>query len=352
MEPAKPSSTPETTPNNQPQTSIGAEPVVPVHLDSLVEAKTEPVQPTLNAYRRSWSHINLRSKRGAALASFGLAVVVILAVIFFVGQVTKKPTPSNAAINGRPLSVAELNQLSANSLSYDQSGQTLAFHSPVVLDKGLQVNGSSTLSALTTTGTLNTDSIAAKQNLQITGATLLQGTVTAKGLLTADNLIINGNSTVTGNANFNGNGSFAGSLSASSLSVKTANIGGLSFGHIVTTGAAPSAVPNNGAGGGSVTISGNDTSGTVTITTGPVTPAQGDLVTIVFRTPFSSTPHAVVTPLGISTATAIANPTGNPANGGGQVYVSNSTTQMTIGVSKLWSGVAGITYTFNYFVSQ
>lgn len=337
---------PSNTPENQTDpTQPSHLPLQPGEQTAVLGSLDTRVTPSQTPRRRPWAAVIARSRKAGFLAATFVVLVILGGAAYYVIH-TSRQSSSKATFGNANLSDKQLEQLASGSLQSSSSSQTLNFNTGVVINKGLQVNGATSLANLSVSGVLTPNNLEIKQNAQVDGATLLQGAVTTKGQLNVGgNLAVTGTSIFSGNANFSGNGAFGGTLSASSISAKSATIGGLSFGHIVTTGSTPTATPNNGAGGGSVTISGNDTSGTVTITTGASTPSRGDLVTITFRTPFTSTPHPIATPLGIDTAT-------NIAASGGEFYVSGSTTQMVIGVSKLSLGVAGVTYTFNYLVTQ
>jgi len=66
------------------------------------------------------------------------------------------------------------------------------------------------------------------------------------------------------------------------------------YGHIITAGGQPVASVQTAAGtSATVSISGTDTIGTITITTGS-TPTAGDLAQILFSKTYAATPHAVV----------------------------------------------------------
>lgn len=67
-------------------------------------------------------------------------------------------------------------------------------------------------------------------------------------------------------------------------------------GHLVTTGDRPTVEPQPAAGSNaSVTIDGNDTSGTITIVTG-AQPNKGDLVKIIFNKAYGAAPRIVLSP--------------------------------------------------------
>ncbi len=125
---------------------------------------------------------------------------------------------------------------------------------------------------------------------------------------------------------------------AGNLTVKNATFNGTLTvnGHIITGSAAPTAVTAGaGAGtGGSCTITGNDTSGTVTVVTG-TTPAAGVLCTATVA--FSTAPRPVIS--GSDQASAALAP-----------FMSATTTTFTIGVNGIPANPG--TYRFNYFNAQ
>ncbi len=170
-----------------------------------------------------------------------------------------------------------------------------------------------------TIGTLN-----ARNDLNIAGTTRLQGPVNVAQLLTVNN-----------NLNVAGNVAIGGALSvrtfqASSLtSDTTLTIGG----HVITRGAAPSVGAGGGIGSnGTVSISGNDASGTVAINTG-VGAGNGIVAQVSFRQAYATTPHVVVTPVGV----------------GVKFYVNRNPSGFTIGVSE---PLAPGGFAFDYIVMQ
>jgi hypothetical protein len=123
------------------------------------------------------------------------------------------------------------------------------------------------------------------------------------------------------------------------LIVKNATINGnLTLnGHIVTANASGSttATVNANAGtGATCTITGDDTDGQITLTTGTASWVSGIQCSINFSSSFTNAPYTVITPTG-TTNTSAVNPT-----------VSNSTTGFTINF--LSADTASHTYTWNY----
>lgn len=136
----------------------------------------------------------------------------------------------------------------------------------------LNVNGDGTIS------TLNL-----RKDIKIAGSAQIQGPLTVNQLTT-----INNNLNIAGNLAVGG-----------SLSVRNFQVGQLTVtGHLLSSGSKPGVSVGGGAGSnGTVTIGGNDTSGTIAVNTG-VGAGNGLLATVTFSQKYSSTPHVVVTPIG------------------------------------------------------
>jgi hypothetical protein len=84
--------------------------------------------------------------------------------------------------------------------------------------------------------------------------------------------------------------------------------------------------------GGTVSVSGTDTAGTITINTGG-SPAVGCFVTITFTQKFNATPHVVVTPVG-------------SAGGGLNYYVNRSASDFSLCTTNPAPG--GANFSFDY----
>jgi hypothetical protein len=113
-------------------------------------------------------------------------------------------------------------------------------------------------------------------------------------------------------------------------------------GHVITSGSAPTFASGTAAdcsGTGTVSVAGDDTSGTVTITTGtgPCS-SGGTLATITFNSAYASAPRVILTPA--------------EANGATLQYYSgtSATTNFTIDTNN--APAAGTTYKYAYWVVQ
>ena len=179
--------------------------------------------------------------------------------------------------------------------------------------------GNTSLSKLDVNGDVNASNLTLRQNLAIAGTTTLQGSVT-----TGQSMTVAGNLTVGGALSVR-------LFQASSLtSESTLTIGG----HVITKGLAPSIVGGNALGSnGTVSISGNDASGTVAVNIGTGA-TSGILASTSFTTQYSSTPHVIMTPVGRSP---------------GDFYINRTSTGFSIVVT---SGLAPGGYAFDYIVEQ
>lgn len=112
-------------------------------------------------------------------------------------------------------------------------------------------------------------------------------------------------------------------------------------GHIITGGSVPAIAAGTAAcTSPTVSISGNDTSGIVTITTGSGCASDGKLATITFANQFGAAPHIILTP-------------GSAASAGLNAYVDDSTISATafdIGTASVPANATA--YKWNYIVVQ
>ena len=140
--------------------------------------------------------------------------------------------------------------------------------------------GDTSVNKLDVNGDITAQSVNAARDLNVMGTTRLQGTVTINQVLTVNNSV-----------NVAGNLAIGGSLSVRNFQVSTLTVAG----HLISTGAAPGVSPGGALGSsGTVSISGNDTAGTIGVNIG-VGGSAGCLASVSFRQPFTVTPRVVVT---------------------------------------------------------
>lgn len=252
-----------------------------------------------------------------------VGIGIIFAVRFNSSDDDKSALPTDT------LTPEELSRLQNTDATVGDPKQTLTIESNTVINGKvllrddldvagtIKVGGSLTLPGITVSGTSNFDQIQASR-LSITGDTTIQG-----------QLNVQRNLTVSGSA------SFGGSVSAAQLNIQTLQLSGdLQLNrHIDTGGGTPSKSDGSGLGsGGTSSVSGSDTAGTVTINTGSG-PSSGCYITVNFAQRFNATPHVVITPVG--TGGAALN-----------YYVNRSTTSFSICSTN--APASGTSFSFDY----
>jgi hypothetical protein len=276
---------------------------------------------------RAWDRVRERaSTYGSITALFVALVTVGVFGGYLYSQSKKTPTPTTKPVI-QTLSAEDLAKLNEIGANLGTSGQTLNVGAnalfrgkadvtgDLTVGGRLNANGPVTLSQLNITGNTAATGLNVGSNLNVTGATTLGRTLTVNDLTT-----INSNLTVSGTAS-------VGALNASSIAVRSITISGpLTVAHLVSQGSAPSVSAGGVGAGGTVSISGNDTAGTVNINTG--TGPGGVLATIGFRAPFGSTVHVSLTPLTGAAADASAFVT--RSNAGFQIHANTPPSGQTL----------------------
>jgi cytoskeletal protein CcmA (bactofilin family) len=241
-----------------------------------------------------------KKKKGAGL--FGrfsvyllmFAFVILIALMVVVGTYLRSHTKATNKIKSQDLTQSDLNQLAQSDVTVGDAKQVLNVQSNAVfagqvlvrsdlqVAGKLQVGGSLSLTGITVSGDSVFDQIQVNKNLQVAGDTAVQG-----GLTVAKSL------------NVNGGGTFNGPLAAPSITVNTLQLNGdIIFTHHITAGGVNPGRTNGNAlgGGGTASVGGSDTSGSITINTGG-NPSAGCFITVNFASKFNSTPHVVVSPI-------------------------------------------------------
>lgn len=113
--------------------------------------------------------------------------------------------------------------------------------------------------------------------------------------------------------------------------------------HFKGTGSTPSIIAGSCAGvGGSASVSGTDTAGQITLTTGTITPANANCVTVTFTNVYGSAPHVQFAPANAATAAL---------SGAKSVYVTSTASafSFTVGATSLSNTTA---YKWEYLVIE
>ncbi len=184
----------------------------------------------------------------------------------------------------------------------------------------LQVSGGATLGSLTVTDTTSLGQVQVSKNLAVNGDTGVQGQLSvAKGLQVT------------------GNGTFSGTLTAPQITTNAFTLNGdlVLTHHITAGGPQPSRSVGSAVGaGGTATVSGSDTSGSVSINTGTGATA-GCFVTINFAQKYNSAPRVIATPIGADAGSL-------------NYYITRTLTSFSI--CDATAPTASLSFGFDYFI--
>jgi len=259
-------------------------------------------------------------------------VVIIAGILAVVSYLNSKQKPSKA-IKAQTLSQNDLSQLANSDVTVGDAKQVLnvqsnaVFAGQVLVRSDLQVagklqlGGGLSVSSLQVSGAGVFGTVQVNQNLNVQGDTALAGQLTIqKGL------------------NVNGNSTF-GSIATSQLTATTIQLSGdLNLTHHIAAGGTNPGRTNGSSlgGGGTASVSGSDTAGSITINTGSG-PGPGCMITVNFAQKYNATPHVVVSPVGAGA-------------GGLGYYVNRTTSNFT--VCTVSAPPAGQTFGFDYIVIE
>lgn len=256
-------------------------------------------------------------------------VIVIAGVIVFIAIKDNNSSNQTPSINSQKLTESELKQLAASDVNVGNSNQVLNIASNTVIGGQLLVRKD-----LDVAGSLKVGDSLSLPNIKVSDVGNF-GQVQASKVSVSGNTAVQGALTVNQSLTVNGSGNFGGSITANQLNVSSLQLNGdlVLNHHIQVGGATPSRSTGSALGsGGTASISGSDTAGTVNINTGG-SPGAGCFITITFSQRFSSTPHVVITPVGSAAA-------------GLSYYVDRSTTSFSVCTAS--TPPAGASFGFDY----
>lgn len=278
-----------------------------------------------NAFlQRLISHINIY------LLVF-ILIMVVAGVGVFVSLQNAKQETQEPTLTTQDLTQEALEQINESEVKVGDPKQTLAIESNAIFSGkvlvrdsldvagSIKIGGSVNLPGLTVSGTSSFDQIQTNK-LSVSGDAGINGTLS-----------------VQSNLSVAGGGTFGGALSAPRLTVQELQLSGnLTFTkHIDAGGPTPGISKGSALGsGGTTSVGGTDTAGTVTISTGG-SPGAGCFATVSFTSNFSGTPHVVVTPVG-------------SAAGGLSWYINRSSSNFSVCTSS--PAPSGANFAFDYIV--
>lgn len=243
--------------------------------------------------RRILDHINIY-----LLLFILILLLAVVIVVVSVIQNRRTNQELQTQITTEPLSQEALDQLRQTDVKVGDPKQILTVESNAIFAGKVLIRDS-----LEVAGEIKAGGPLTLPGLNVSGQTTLNQ-VQASQLQLAGNAIFQGQVAIQNNLSVSGSGSFGGTLTAASLNIQNLQINGdLQFTrHIDAGGGTPSR--SNGSalgGGGTSSVSGTDTAGTVAINTGS-NPGPGCFATITFTQRFNGTPHIAITPVGSSAA--------------------------------------------------
>lgn len=267
-----------------------------------------------------------------------LAFLLLLAVAGTIAGVmyfNSQKTPTEPDVTNQSLSSEALKQLANTDASVGNTSQTLTIQGNAVIAGQTLARGN-----INVAGNIQTGGNITTPNITISGTSNL-GTAQINTLQVAQNVAIQGSTTMR-DLNVAGTSSFGGAMTASQITVTRLILSGNATlevpNHISFTGPTPSRSINASVlgGGGTASVSGSDTSGTVNIGSGN-NPQPGCFVQLTFHQAFSRQPRVTVTPVG-------------NAAGRLQFYVERTNSNFSICTAN--AAPANQTFAFDYFVAS
>lgn len=290
-------------------------------LDTPVEKKLSPIKRFLR-------------KVNVYLLIFVL-LVIVAGAITIVNFMNSQNAPTEADINSQSLSEDALKQLANTDATVGSSSQTLTIQGNAIISGQTLTRGN-----LNVAGNIQAGGSLQAPTLTISGSTNL-GDTQINSLQVATNTAIQGSTTMR-DLSVSGASTFSGAMTASQITVTRLVLSGNATlevpNHISFTGPSPARTVNNGVigNGGSASVNGSDTSGTVNVNSGN-NPLSGCYVRINFQQGFTKQPRVIVSPV-------------SEGAGQTQYYVERDTSGFSIcSASALPSNKS---FAFDYFVAN
>lgn len=263
-----------------------------------------------------------------------MVLLVFVGVIAIVNYLNSTKAPVEPTLQNQKLTEDTLKQLANNDASVGDTSQTLTIQGNAVIAGQTLMRGN-----LNVAGDIQTGGSIQGPSLTISGSSNL-GEAQINNLQVASNTAVQGTTTLR-DLSVSGASSFSGPVTASQLSVTRLILSGNAVlqvpNHLSFTGPSPSrsVTPSVVGSGGSASINGSDTSGTVNISTGSNTQA-GCFVRVTFRQAFAGQPRVIISPVGA-------------AAGQSQYYVDRNASGFSICTAA--PAPANKSFGFDYFVA-
>lgn len=250
---------------------------------------TQPAEKKVPAFKRFFRKVNL-------YFLIFMILVIVAGVIAAVSYLNSQKPAETPDIAEQVLDDEALRQLANTDTSVGNTSQTLTIKGNAIIDGQTLMRGN-----LNIAGNLQTGGSIQAPTLTISGTTNL-GQTQVNDLQVATNVSIQGSTTMQ-SLSVAGTSTFGGAMTASQITVSRLILSGNAElqipNHISFTGPSPSRTTNNGVlgNGGSASVSGSDTSGTINVNSGN-NPAPGCFIRVNFSQGFSNMPKVIVSPVG------------------------------------------------------
>lgn len=272
------------------------------------------------------------------LLRFNLYLILFLFILVIAGSIltvayfqAKKASTTNT-LKTQALTADALKQVASSDATVGSTQQILNVQSSAVFAGKVLVRED-----LEVAGNLRIGGTVALSNITVSGTTQLGQAQINKDLSVAGDTGIQGSLTVAKSLQVNGGATFSGAISAPQVTTSNLQLNSdlVLTKHIVIGGPTPSRSNGPALGnGGSSSVNGSDTAGAVTVNVGTGASA-GCFITINFTTKYNSTPHIIITPVGLDSGTI-------------NYYVNRNASSFSICDST--APPAGSSFGFDYFV--
>ncbi|MDB5179763.1 MAG: hypothetical protein JWN12_395 [Candidatus Saccharibacteria bacterium] len=264
-----------------------------------------------------------------------ILLVVVGGAIALVNYLNSQKAPVVPDVASQQLSADALKQLANTDATVGNSSQTLTIQGNTIITGQTLARGN-----LNVAGNLQTGGSITAPTITVAGAANL-GATQINSLQIATTLAVQGSTTLA-DINVAGTSSFSGAMTASQITVTRLILSGNASltipNHISFTGPPPTRTVNSAVlgNGGTMSVNGSDTSGTININTGSNTVA-GCFAKITFQQAYTNQPHVIVSPIG-------------SAAGQTQYYVDRNNTSFSICTAN--AAPPNQTFGFDFFVTN
>ncbi len=225
-----------------------------------------------------------------------ILLLIVAGAIALVTFLNGQKAPEDPTVENQALTTEDLKQLANTDASVGNSSQTLNIQGNAVIAGQTLARGD-----LNVAGNFQTGGNIQTPGITVSGTSNLSG-VQINDLQVASNTTIQGSTTLR-DLNVSGASTFGGAMTASQITVTRLIMSGNATlevpNHIRFSGPTPTRTAFNAVlgNGGTSSINGSDTAGTVNVNSGN-NPTSGCFIRVNFRQAFPSTPRVVVTPVG------------------------------------------------------